>query len=82
MMEMETDRRNRLSQAHQTGTNIDAPWAAMNTVALILAAVVLRSHVDRHLPAPLLSPDQLARWRSSVNAMTGTWPSLEYSNER
>ena len=82
-VEMETDRRRWLSDTGQAGTDRDSPWEAMNTLALVVGAVVLRTHVDRHLPAPLLSPDELARWRSSVNTMTGTVSAaVDVMNER
>lgn len=82
-VEMETDRRRSLSETRQAGVGRDAPWDVMNTLALVVGAVALRTHVDRHLPAPLLSADQLARWGHSVDAMTGTGPAAEDGiNER
>jgi AcrR family transcriptional regulator len=53
----------------QAAEDLDAPWAAMNMVVLVIGTVLLRPHIERQLPGPLLSPDQLARWGAAVNAL-------------
>ena len=52
-----------------TRPGLDVSWAGLNPLLLCLGAIMLRSHVDRHLPAPLDTPGQLARWEDSVNMM-------------
>jgi hypothetical protein len=34
-----------------------------------VAAVILRAQIDRHLPEPLATGDQLRRWDDSVAAL-------------
>jgi hypothetical protein len=41
----------------------------MNIVLLFFGTVLLRSHIERHLPASLLSPTQLPRWQAAVTAL-------------
>jgi AcrR family transcriptional regulator len=49
--------------------DLDLTWAAMNAMVLALGAVVLRTHIERQLPAPLTDPVQLSRWEDSVNEL-------------
>lgn len=48
---------------------VDVTWAALNPLLLCLGAVMMRSHVDRHLPQPLASPTQMTRWQASVDGL-------------
>jgi AcrR family transcriptional regulator len=48
---------------------LDHTWAALNPLILVLGAITLRTHIDRHLPEPFTSESQLARWEDAVNAM-------------
>ena len=50
-------------------TDIDVAWAATNSLVLALGAVSLRSHIERHLPEPLIEPGQLKRWQTSVDTL-------------
>ena len=34
-----------------------------------LGAMLLRTHIERHLPGPLTEPDQLRRWDAAVTAL-------------
>mgnify|MGYP002651736860 CR=1 FL=1 len=52
-----------------TRPDLDHTWAALNPVLLFFGTVLLRAHIDRHLPAPFTSPEQLARWGVAVNDM-------------
>lgn len=52
-----------------TRDDLDHTWAALNPVLLFFGTVLLRSHIDRHLPAPFSTPDELARWGVAVNDM-------------
>lgn len=49
--------------------DIDLTWAAINAMVLALGTISLRSHVERHLGGPLLSPEQLERWQRSVDTL-------------
>ncbi len=49
--------------------DVDVTWAAINAIVLALGAISLRSHVDRHLPAPLTDPAQLERWQRAVDTL-------------
>lgn len=48
---------------------VDVTWAALNPLLLALGTVILRRHLERHLPEPFAAPDQLKRWEASVNAL-------------
>ena len=50
-------------------SDVDITWAAINGLVLALGAISLRSHLDRHLPAPLTTPSQLARWQAATDAL-------------
>lgn len=58
------------SGAGRTCADVDTVWAAMNVVVHFIGSALLRSHIERQLSAPLLSPDQMVRWRSAVAAVT------------
>lgn len=49
--------------------DVDVTWAAINGIVLALGAISLRTHVDRHLPAPLTDPVQLERWQRAVDTL-------------
>jgi AcrR family transcriptional regulator len=53
----------------ETRQDIDITWAALNSLVLALGSLILRSHLERHLPEPLATPDQLERWQASVNTL-------------
>jgi hypothetical protein len=36
---------------------------------LALGTLILRGHVERQLPEPLITPAQLERWQDSVNKL-------------
>ncbi|MUL63573.1 TetR family transcriptional regulator [Mycobacterium sp. CBMA 234] len=48
---------------------LDPVWAGLNPLVLTLGAIILRRHLDRHLPATFTSDAQLTRWEDSVNAL-------------
>lgn len=52
-----------------TAPGLDPTWAALNPLLLVLGAMTLRSHLDRHLPEAFTSAAQLTRWESSVNTL-------------
>ncbi|MGX9792927.1 TetR/AcrR family transcriptional regulator [Mycobacterium sp. MMS18-G62] len=53
----------------QTRPDIDLTWAALNALVLPLGTIILRGHIERHLPEPLTTPTQLDRWQDSVNTL-------------
>lgn len=59
----------RLAAEGGAADDLDLVWAALNPLALVMGAVIMRRHIDRHLPEPFVSPAQLQRWRDAVNAL-------------
>jgi AcrR family transcriptional regulator len=53
----------------ETRPDVDLTWAAINSLVLALGTLILRTHVERHLPEPLATPAQLERWEASVNTL-------------
>ncbi|MFC5752183.1 TetR/AcrR family transcriptional regulator [Actinomadura rugatobispora] len=47
----------------------DRTWAVLNPLILVIGTVILRAQIDRHLPEPLATGDQLRRWDDSVAAL-------------
>jgi AcrR family transcriptional regulator len=63
------DRWKQRSEHEQTRPDIDLTWAALNALVLPLGTLILRGHIERHLPEPLATPAQLDRWQESVNTL-------------
>jgi AcrR family transcriptional regulator len=59
----------RRSERGETRADLDLTWAAINSLVLALGALIMRGHIERHLPEPLTSPAQLERWQGSVNSL-------------
>jgi AcrR family transcriptional regulator len=53
----------------ETRPDVDLTWAAINSLVLALGTMILRTHVERHLPGPMTAPNQLERWQASVNTL-------------
>lgn len=49
--------------------DVDVTWAAINGLVLGLGAISLRSHLDRHLTEPFITPSQLDRWQSATDTL-------------
>lgn len=64
-----TARWHRRSERGETRPDVDLTWAAINSLVLPLGTLILRTHVERHLPEPLSTPAQLERWQASVNTL-------------
>ncbi|MCX2712115.1 TetR/AcrR family transcriptional regulator [Mycolicibacterium sp. J2] len=47
--------------------DLDRTWATLNPLLLVLGAIILRSHLDRHLSGHFTSAAQLSRWEDAVN---------------
>ena len=58
-----------LRERRQTRPDLDAVWAALNPLVLRLGAVILRTHIERHIPEPFTTPTQLRRWDKAVTAL-------------
>lgn len=58
-----------LRQQQRTRPDLDPTWAALNPLILVLATLLLRTHIDRHLPEPFTNPTQLHRWEHAVNVL-------------
>ena len=53
----------------ETRPEVDLTWAAYQFAGVGLGTLILRTHVERHLPEPLATPAQLERWEASVNTL-------------
>lgn len=52
-----------------TRPDLDHTWAALNSLILVLGAITMRTHLDRHLPEPFTTASQLLRWQEAVNGL-------------
>ncbi|AMO62659.1 TetR family transcriptional regulator [Mycolicibacterium phlei] len=50
-----------------TRPDLDPTWSVLNPLILALGAWVLRAHIDRHLPEPFETPEQLQRWQEATS---------------
>lgn len=57
------------SEQRLTAPDLDLTWAALNPLILVLGTIILRGHVDRHLPDPLTNQQQADRWMEAVNTL-------------
>jgi len=64
-----TARWHQRSERGETRPDVDLTWAAINSLVLAMGTLILRNHVERHLPEPLTTPAQLERWEASVNTL-------------
>jgi hypothetical protein len=64
-----TARWHQRSERGETRPDVDLTWAAINSLVLALGTLILRTHVERHLPEPLSTAAQLERWQASVNTL-------------
>jgi AcrR family transcriptional regulator len=64
-----TARWNQRGERGETRPDIDLTWAALNSLVLALGTLILRPHIERHLPEPLTTPSQLDRWQSAGNTL-------------
>jgi AcrR family transcriptional regulator len=56
-------------QNGETRPDLDITWATLNALVIAMGTIILRSHIERHLPAPLDSPDQLRRWQAATDSL-------------
>lgn len=59
----------RRSDRGETRPDLDHLWATLNPLILVFGTLILRPHLDRHLPESLGTPGQMQRWQESVNSL-------------
>jgi AcrR family transcriptional regulator len=59
----------RHTEQQLTRPDLDHTWAALNPLILVLGAITLRTHIDRHLPESFTTATQLTRWEDAVNML-------------
>jgi AcrR family transcriptional regulator len=60
---------NQRAEQQLTRADLDHTWAALNPLILVLGAITMRTHLDRHLPEPFTTTTQLTRWQEAVNIL-------------
>lgn len=50
-------------------SDLDLQWGALHSVIFNLGTVLLRGAIERHLPAPFFTPEQLERWNRATTAL-------------
>jgi AcrR family transcriptional regulator len=58
-----------LIERGQARPDLDLVWTALNPLILRLGAIILRNHIERHIPEPFNTPTQLRRWDAAVTAL-------------
>jgi TetR/AcrR family transcriptional regulator, regulator of cefoperazone and chloramphenicol sensitivity len=69
LVAISTEQGRQLGEREQIRPDLDLLWAALNPLMLRLGAIILRSHIERHLPEPFTTPAQLKRWDAAVTAL-------------
>lgn len=69
LFQISSKQRDQFTEQGLTPDDLDPLWAALNPLILRIGAVILRAHIDRHLPEPLTSPAQVRRWDDAVTAL-------------
>ncbi|MGU3499419.1 TetR/AcrR family transcriptional regulator [Mycobacterium sp. C31M] len=49
--------------------DLDLLWGTINPLILRVGAMMLRNHIERHIPEPFYSPSQLQRWDAAVTSL-------------
>lgn len=49
--------------------DLDSVWGAINPLILRVGAMILRNHIERHIPAAFYTPEQLSRWDTAVTSL-------------
>ena len=66
LLQITMAQRDRLVERNQARQDLDPLWSALNVLLVRLGPVLLRSHIERHIPEPFNSPTQLKRWDDAV----------------
>ncbi|KRD14213.1 hypothetical protein ASE48_04125 [Mycobacterium sp. Root265] len=53
-------------------SDLDLLWATINPLILRVGAIILRQHIERHIPEPFYTPTQLQRWDAAVTSLIRT----------
>lgn len=69
LLKISARQRDTFAAAGLTRPDIDPDWAALNPLILRLGAIMLRSHIARHIDGAFTTPAELQRWDASVTAM-------------
>lgn len=69
LLKISTSQRDLLVERGQARQDLDLVWGALNPLLLRLGPVILRSHIERHLPEPFDAPSQLQRWDDAVTGL-------------
>jgi hypothetical protein len=69
LVEISTGHWNRLNEEGLTRPDLDPIWHTLNPLTLVLGMFMLRTHLSRHLPEALTSPEQLLRWRNATEVI-------------
>jgi AcrR family transcriptional regulator len=59
----------RLAEHEMLHPEADIEWAALHVVVLNLATVLMRTAIERHLPAAFIDGAQLERWNEATNGL-------------
>lgn len=59
----------RLAEEGTLRDDVDRLWLGLQVVILDLGTVLLEPAIERHLPEPLLEPEQLDRWRKACTEL-------------
>ncbi|MGK2866742.1 MAG: TetR/AcrR family transcriptional regulator [Mycobacterium sp.] len=57
------------AEAGLTRADLDPVWGALNPLILRVGAMILRPHIERHLPEALVSRTQLQRWDAAATRL-------------
>lgn len=49
--------------------DVDLQWGALHSVIFNLGTVLFREAIERHLPAPFFTPDELERWNRATTEL-------------
>lgn len=59
----------KFTEAGLTRPDLDPVWGALNPLILRVGAMILRPHIERHLPESFVTRNQLQRWDASVTRL-------------
>ncbi|MEW2484164.1 TetR/AcrR family transcriptional regulator [Mycobacterium sp. NPDC049093] len=69
LLKISIRQRDTFAAAGLTRDDIDPEWAALNPLILRLGAIMLRSHIARHVDGAFTTTVELQRWDASVTAL-------------
>lgn len=69
LLKISARQRDNFAEAGLTRSDLDHDWAALNPLMLRLGAIMLRSHIARHIEGAFSTPAELQRWDAAVTAM-------------